>query len=188
MSYLHLAFCQFSCFSHLSCLVSGALLTFTSSAVFAASYRITVFIHDVSQDMTYTLAPDAGWVTIEQAAAVSSASFPTLGPALLELFHQLRRLFGLSNRPGHKQAAAMRQEEAANSNRNRCSNPEDDDDVLIDLTDFVKAQYNPSTSHARPMTNGTEEQRDKALSLTTTKSQGGDSDEIPLNAVRVQKV
>lgn len=157
------------------------------SVVFTSAYRITVFVHDISPDMTYTLAPDAGWVVIEQAAAVSSASFPTLGPALLESIHQFRRLLGLSTRPRHRQTAAMEHEEVVNPNRARFSSPEEENGELFDLADFMKAQNGSSSSHARPATDETEKYRGKALSLTMTRSQDGASDETPLNSVRVRR-
>ncbi|KAJ4406059.1 hypothetical protein N0V82_010205 [Gnomoniopsis sp. IMI 355080] len=57
-----------------------------------ATMRIFVQQYDQSNDKSFTLAPDAGWLLIEMAAAIVSASFPAMGPAVIEIWRYLRHV------------------------------------------------------------------------------------------------
>lgn len=46
---------------------------------------------DDVEDITYSLAPDAGWTMIEMSAAVVSASLPAIGPVMIEAWTRLHR-------------------------------------------------------------------------------------------------
>lgn len=166
------------------------------SVVFISSVRIPVFLHDVSLDMTYTLAPDAGWTLIEMTAAVVSVSFPTLGPALIEISHKLRSCPGVReprpvNHPGRRQATAMRLQESAESSTGNQLDAEGG--TLYNLSEFVKGHKGLNTSQDervghRPTTRETaRDHEDKAMSLTVTRSQDGASDEVPLNGIRIRR-
>lgn len=167
------------------------------SVVFAASYRISVFMHDVSEDMTYTLAPDAGWTVIEMTAAIVSTSFPTLGPALIELNKKLRscsgfRKFRTADYPNRRQTDALRRHDMAGSSTGNHTGEEDDDGTIYNLSDFMKGHDGSGSKHAdvsgdRPVTRGTGSHEDKALSLSVTRSQDGASDEFPLNGIRPRR-
>lgn len=167
------------------------------SVVFAASYRISVFLHDVSEDMTYTLAPDAGWTVIEMTAAVVSASFPTLGPALIEFNQKLRscsgiRKFRTAGHPNRRRTDTLRRQDMAGSSTGNHTGEEDDDGTIYNLSDFLKGHDGSGLKHAdvieeRPVTGGTGGHEDKALSLSVTRSQDGASDEVPLNGIRPRR-
>lgn len=65
------------------------------SVVSIAAVRIHVFMnHDIA-DRLYSFAPNAGWTIIEVAAAVVSASFTTMGPAVIQMWQGLRSLVHL---------------------------------------------------------------------------------------------
>lgn len=97
--------------------------------VFTASYRITVYQHDDSDDESYTLAPDAGWLVIEITASIVSASLPTIGPALVDaaahIMQAARRCVGCC--AGRKPSGANERGKKNNAARNgepTCSDPE----------------------------------------------------------------
>lgn len=166
--------------------------------VFASSFRISVFLHDVTSDMTYTLAPDAGWTLIEMTAAVASVSFPALGPALIEIYQKLRSCTGLRgpkppgkqpDRRGQATARRKHQDSAESTTAIHQVAGEEDGSTLYSLADFVKGghkELNASQTEEvggyRPTTRETAlDHDDKALSLTVTRSPDGASDEVPLN-------
>lgn len=62
------------------------------SVVSVAAVRVGMSVQDGSNDKTYSLAPDTGWMVIGAASAVVSASLPTIGPALIETWRRSRRL------------------------------------------------------------------------------------------------
>lgn len=57
---------------------------------------------DTNRDISYSIAPDAGWTVLELSAAVVSASMPTMGPAIVEIWSWLRlHLYELTRRSGN---------------------------------------------------------------------------------------
>lgn len=172
------------------------------SVVFASSFRISVFLHDISSDMTYTLAPDAGWTLIEMTAAVVSVSFPALGPALIEIYKKLLSCAGLKKsrtakpRSDQRHAAAIKGHQEPIESTTAINLAEEDGGTLYSLSDFVKGHEETHESWGqagevgrRPVTTETarDQEDSKALSLTVTRSQDRASDEVPLNGIRARR-
>lgn len=166
--------------------------------VSASSYRISVFLNDSKGDVTYALAPDAAWTTIELSAAVVSASFPTLGPAMITMWRNLSHTVGdgykhnKSSRPSQGRGTATGDQGPTNSGMGSQQNlRQEDEEALYDLADFI-GRYGQGASRAgantqRPASQGAESHDGKPLSLAVTKSQDGASDEVLLNAIQVRR-
>lgn len=171
---------------------------FSYSAVMVSSFRISVFIHDISPDMTYTLAPDAGWTLIEMTAAVVSVSLPALGPAVIEAQRRLRScgLFGQKRTeqcPERLQATSRRAIILSEFDIGIRSQEEERQSAPHMASDATRQQEVSGAVQNERVTpwavegNVSGGQEDKTLSLMVTRSEDGASDEVPMNSISARR-
>ncbi|KAJ4392282.1 hypothetical protein N0V93_005907 [Gnomoniopsis smithogilvyi] len=164
------------------------------NVVSIAAFRIFVQQFDQSSDKSYSLAPDAGWLVIEMSAAIVSACFPALGPAMIEIWRDIRHVVSACRRrAAHGNAARTRQgvelrprnEELGNDGlRSPQEHPDEVDGSFRRL--YSKGQNGSAATnvgdHTEPVPlMRTKDSDDGSSSLRVTVQSGRASEEIPLH-------
>lgn len=169
------------------------------SVVSIAAIRIVVQGYDQTDDSSFSLAPDAGWLAIEMAAAIASASFPTMGPALIEMWQYVRHgVDACRGRRAHGKAARTRQgvelrtrnEDAGHEGMGSPQQHPDDVDGSFHRL-YSKGQNGSAVTHiggnGQPLPSRENKDSGDGLSgLQVTVQDDGASEEVPLHVVLAQ--
>lgn len=168
------------------------------SVVSIAGFRISVFYYDDSVDRTHSIGPDAGWTIIEATAAVVSASFPAMGPALIQIWRNLRHLVdkcrGLATnaqaaRPRQdRDLRTMNEEPNLTGGRSPTHHPDEVDGSFHRL--YSKGQNGSAVTHfddhGQPLPIGDiEDPENRGSSLRVTMNGDTASEEIPLRTMQM---
>lgn len=165
--------------------------------------RIFVQQYDQSNDKSFTLAPDAGWILIEMAAAIVSANFPAMGPAVVEIWRYLRHMVkACRGSAAHGHAARTRQggvelrtrgNEEAGRREGMGSPQQDPDEVDGSFHRLYSKGQNGSAvtnvgEHTEPMipSDRAKDFDDGSSSLPVTVKSDRASEEVPLSVILQQ--
>lgn len=155
--------------------------------------------------MSFSLAPDAGWLIIEMAAAIVSASFPCMGPSMIELWrHLCHGVAACRGRAAKGKAARMRQgggggelrtpnEELDRVGGVRSPQQQHPDEVDGSFHRLYSKGQNGSAvthvgEHGQPLPLAEpKDSEDEASGLRVMVHSDGASEEVPLHVIHVRR-